>query len=509
MLSSHRALKPDSNKFFFLYLSSNFTTIVVLTDTTRSRMNRPLSLRQHSSGLPSRVIRTTKIAAAFFALIVSLSFVTNAEAQVNAVPEVLQSYIEIALKQNPEVAATRAKWSAADARVDQANSNLWPRLDFTGRYTTFDGGRVISIPNGPSLPTAQFGITKWDNKFEAAWPVFNYAVWQGTRATKAYLQAATSEVDAKELAIVYQVSEAYFNYAKASELVIIRKGAVELAKQNLATAEALFNAQKAAKNDVLRAEVAVAAAHGEVLSAENQQNLAKTNFNNLLKRDYDAEIILLQNQAMSEYRGDAPRLASIQDVGQPINTSSFSNDYTRAVETRPEIMQIDNAKVALEGMKNVNAADYFPNVALFASYGWQEDKLGFANDVDLLIGGVQFRWNLFNGFNTNAKVAETAAQISELEYQKESLLNGIRIELHNARLDRVNARERRSIAIKQLESAEENRRITKALYDAGQAPLITLIDAETTLASAKANLTVTTYDELLAEAKYRKAIGAR
>ena len=431
-----------------------------------------------------------------------------AEAQVSAVPEVLQSYIELALKQNPEMSASRARWDQADARVDQANSNLWPKLDLTSRYTTFDGGRVISIPNGPALEAAQFGITKWDNKLEAAWPIFNYAVWQGTKATKAYLSAATYEVEAKELAVAYQVSEAYFNYAKASELVTIRKNAVELAKQNLATAQALFSAQKVAKNDVLRAEVAVAASQGEALSAQNQQMLARTNFNNILKRDYDAEILLLQQQALNEYRGRGPRLAANDGAGQSGTLTSFATDYSNAVDKRPEIMQIDNAKTALEGLKNVSAADYFPNLAVFASYGWQEDKLTFG-DQALLVGGVQLRWNLFSGFNTNAKVAETAAQIHELEYQKESLMNGIRIELHNARLDRENARERYAIAIKQLESAEENRRITKALYDAGQAPLITMIDAENTLANAKANLTVTTYDELMAEAKYRKAIGTR
>lgn len=461
---------------------------------------------------PYRVQHIAKKATALFALtlltLVSLA-PGKAEAQVSAVPEVLQSYIEIALKQNPDMSATRARWDQADARVDQANSNLWPRLDFISRYTTFDGGRLIEIPNGPKLEAAQFGIVKFDSRVEASWPVFNYAVWQGTRATRAYLQSATGEVESKELAIVYQVSEAYFNYAKTTELVVVRQNAVDLAKQNLATAQALFAAEKAAKNDVLRAEVAVAATQGEVLSAENQQNLAKTNFNNLLKRDYDAEIVLMPQQALNEYRTSSPRLASNADVAQPLNTTSFSTDYTQAVSGRPEIMQLDNAKIALEGMKNVNAADYFPNVALFASYGWQENELKFSNDVDLLIGGVQLQWNLFQGFNTNAKVAETSAQILELDYQKESLLNGIRIELHNARLDRENARERHGIAIKQLESAEENRRITKALYDAGQAPLITLIDAETTLAGAKANLTVTTYDELLAEAKYRKALGTR
>ena len=66
-----------------------------------------------------------------------------------------------------------------------------------------------------------------------------------------------------------------------------------------------------------------------------------------------------------------------------------------------------------------------------------------------------------------------------------------------------------AIAKKQIASAEENYRITKAQYDQGMALLITMIDAQTTLAGAKANLATTTYDVLIADAKYRKALGIR
>ena len=92
----------------------------------------------------------------------------------------------------------------------------------------------------------------------------------------------------KNLRITYQVSEAYYNYAKANELVNVRKNAESLAEENLKVANALFANDKAPKNDVLRADVGVAAAQGDVLTAQNMATLAKTNFNNLLKRDYEA-----------------------------------------------------------------------------------------------------------------------------------------------------------------------------------------------------------------------------
>jgi outer membrane protein TolC len=158
-------------------------------------------------------------------------------------------------------------------------------------------------------------------------------------------------------------------------------------------------------------------------------------------------------------------------------------------------------------LKRVSSADHFPNVAIFASYGWQETDLQFSSQADNLIGGVQLRWNLFSGFGTSAKVREAESQLEELRYQREQAVAGIRLEVENARTERVVAADRLVVARKQLKSAEENYRITRIQYDNGTALLITLLDAETVLSNAKANLATTTYDVLIAEAKYKKALG--
>ncbi len=462
------------------------------------------SYLQNQSKRPS-VVRALGVSA--LALMLSS---TASVAQVTPVPHALENYIEIAMKQNPDIQAERARRSQADARVDQANSNLYPRLDLSLQYNSLAGGREIVLPFGNTpvtLNTAKLGIITWDNKLTASWQIFNMAVWAGSKATKAYLDAATAGVNAKELAVGYQVEDAYYGYAKASELVAVRQNAIQLAKENLATADALFKAEKAPKNDVLRAEVAVAAAQGDLLTAQNTQNLARTNFNNLLKRDYSESIDLPAAEAMASQ--NSMKDVASTDQAATAQLPMFTQDFDQAMRDRPEMLQLQNSHLAIEGYRKVNTSDYFPNVGVFASYGFQEDKLAFSPNADYFLAGVQLKWNLFSGFNTNGKVAETDGQLAELEYQKESAINGIRIELQNARLELENTKERHKIALKQLQSAEENNRITKAQYDQGMAPLITMIDAQTTLANANANLTVTTYDELLAEAKYRKALGVR
>ena len=442
-------------------------------------------------------------------LIVIAFAASSSFAQRTAVPDALKSYIETALSQNSDVMATRARWKNADAKVDESNAALIPHLDFVSRFTQYSGGRIVTLPNVGSFNTTGLGVVPWDNKFEFVWPIGNYAIWQSAGVSKALRDASTAEVSAKELAVTYQVSEAYYNYAKASELVSIRENAVALASENLKMAQALFSNDKTPKNDVLRAEVGVAAAQGDVLTAKNMAQLAKTNFNNLLKRNYDSEINIPKAEDLSALVGGGTDMASTDGRQFGSTLPLLSEDADRAFATRPELIQLMRTEQALQGVRRANWGDFLPSISLFASYGWQETNLKFSSDADLLLGGVQLQWNFFSGFGTTAKVHEAEAQLEELRYQTEAATNGIKLELESARLDKVNAVERISIAHKQLSSADENYRIVKLQYDNGVTTLITLLDAQTTFANAKVNLTTTTFDVMIADAKYKKALGLR
>jgi len=434
---------------------------------------------------------------------------TGANAQTASPPPALRGYIETALAQNPEVQATRARWKNSDAHVTEATSYLYPRLDFSSKFSQYQGGRIIKFQNS-EFNTAAIAVVPWDNEFTLSWPIANYGVWQGMSVSQGFRDASTAEVAAKELAITYQVSEAYYNYAKANELVNVRKNAEVLAEENLKVANALFANDKAPKNDVLRADVGVASAQGDVLSAQNMAVLAKVNFNNLLKREYDAQIDVPNTEDISMVAGATADLASKSTDGvSPVSLPPLHEDEEKAFANRPELQQILRTGDALGATKRAAFSDYLPNVSLFASYGWMETNLKFANDAHLLVGGAQLKWNLFSGFNTNAKLQETDAQIEELRFNAESAFAGIRLEIENARLEKVSTTGRLAVAKKQIASAEENYRISKLQYDNGMLPLISMIDAQTTLANAKANLATITFDVLIAEAKYRKALGLR
>ncbi len=420
-------------------------------------------------------------------------------------PQALRGYIRIALESNPEILAARAKWKQNDAKVDAAASNLYPRIDFTSRATGFVGGRILDIPGIGKVNTAGLGIVPWDNKFEATWAIGNIAVWQGRAAASAFLDASTAEVQAKERDLILKTSEAYYNFAKASAFVEVKKNSLLIAEENLRLIRSLKSADRVPPNDVLRAEVGVANAESEVILAKRGAVLAQTAFNSLLGRNSDEPIVLPSSEELTAIENLSG--VTTDRIREQVVLPPITNDAKQAFDSRPELRSLDMTVNALEGTKRVYSSDYLPNVALFGSYGWQEQSLKFSSDADMLVGGVQFRWNLFNGFGTNAKVEEADAMINELKYQRQNALNGIRLELESARTEKVSALERLAIFSKAKISAEENFRITKALYDQGSTQLVNLLDAQTTLDNAKISYTTALYDLFLAEVRYRRALG--
>ncbi len=442
------------------------------------------------------------------ALFLFSSLVSSAYSQNMQIPKALRSYIALAMNDNPQVQAAEARWRGTDAKVNEAASYLYPKIDVSSRFTAFEGGRVIDIPTIGPVNTAGLGLTPWDTKIEAVWPIGNYAVWQGVSTAEAFRDASTAQVAATERDISLQVSQAYYNYAKASALIEVRKNQLKLAEENYKLTKALFSADKVAKNDVLRAEVGIATAEGDVITTRRFQVVAQTAFNSLLNRKADATIELLspeETAKLSAFISDIVDNPATRDGKMALPT--IQSDLTTAYKDRPEIMQLLATEAGLEGAKRISASDFFPNIAIFGSYGWQEESLSFSSNSDILVGGVQLKWNLFSGFGTKAKIDQAQAQIEEIRFQRQAASNGIQVELENARSEKTSAIQRLAISKKVLASAEENFRITQLQYDNGTAPLITLLDAQFSLGNSRTNFTDATYDLLIAEVKYKRALG--
>jgi outer membrane protein TolC len=338
-----------------------------------------------------------------------------------------------------------------------------------------------------------------DTKFELVQPIFNMNIVYANKAAGAQERAAGYEYLRKELDVTYQIKEAYYNYLKSLQLMDIRKSALELASQNRKVIQSLFDVDKAPKSDVLRADVLLSTTRQDIQSSQSMATMARNYFNNILNSAFDSEV-----------KYDT---VTIEDLAKPENkdylkmSMPLDEAVSIAIASRPELKQMEESLNALRHVKNLANADMYPSLALVADYGIQGEKYSIDDQSRYwMVSGV-FSWNLFSGFETKAKSQEAQYQIEALEKSMESIRQLIRLDVQNNYIDYNNNMDQLAVAETTFRSAEENYRMNHRRYEEGLEPLISLIDAQTTLTGAKANYVVTYYNILNAKARLEKSLG--
>jgi outer membrane protein TolC len=450
-----------------------------------------------------------------FAVIFSLLLLIFTAAKSNNNKEYLNEYIEIGLKKNLELQSGKELLNSYDARINQARSNFLPRLNVNSRYTRAGGGRSFVFPLGQMMnPLYEIaGLPQRFNdeeipfmrpqeqetKISLIQPIFNLGIYHNSKAQSNQYDGAKYDLQSKELNTAYSIKEAYFNYAKALQVVAIRKTSIAIGIESNSIAKKLFQSDKVAKTDVLRTEVALSTMKQDLQVAENNAKLAGNFFNSLLNRDLDAEI-----------KYDS---LSINDINLQENLQSLNNDLSVeeagkiALDSRPEIKMLETGMQTASQAKSAVSGDYFPSLALAVDYGVQ----GESYDVDSkaaywMVSGV-LSWNLFAGFETDAKVQEINSQISSLEINKENLKQMIKLDVKNNLINMKNNIEQLKVAYQSFKFAEENFSLNKKSYAEGVNSSINLLDAEVSYKLTKENYFLTYYDIMISKAKLDKSLG--
>jgi outer membrane protein TolC len=138
-------------------------------------------------------------------------------------------------------------------------------------------------------------------------------------------------------------------------------------------------------------------------------------------------------------------------------------------------------------------------------YGFQGEKYKFNMNQDYVQASAILTWNLFSGFQNNAKIKQTLLQKEIIESQIEEVKKQIELQVINS-LNELLAAEKGIIAAeKQLKNAGEGFRLVNRKYEEGQASLIEFIDARTTLTQAEENLIISKFRYLSDYAEFEKA----
>ncbi|HTW36273.1 MAG TPA: efflux transporter outer membrane subunit [Rhizomicrobium sp.] len=372
-----------------------------------------------------------------------------------------------ALAHNPTLGEALARLRAAKAGMEEANAQLYPRLDFNAQdeYTKFSDIYIIPPPYA--------GTWRWFGTIEGdlSW---NIDFWGKQAAAldkaKSLQDASRLDYGAARLAISGAVVQAYVNLDRAYKLADIaaqtehdRAGTVTLTKRRVTDG---IDSQV----EEQEAEALLAQASQARVAADSERDIMVHALAALIGRGADA------------YSGIGKPSLKL-DAALPLPDVLPADLLSR----RPDILAAQaRIDAALAGRKVAKAA-FYPDVNLLASAGWA--AIGLApvfSAVSTQYGaGPAIHLPLFDAGELRAQYSGAVADIDFSVADYNGTLAGAVQEASDA-LTRIRSLQAQRVEHeRELKAAENAFHLAETRYRTGLSNQITLLDAENTVFSAR------------------------
>ena len=409
----------------------------------------------------------------------------------------LDEALAIALERNPDVAEAQSRLAEAEARLRSARAGGGPTLKARGAYDywTEDQRLFPATQNGKS---GTFGPETAGADLVATLPLYTGGRVSGeTDSADWNRQSASNQLTRARETLVFQVTAQFYNLLAQDEFLRSLETAVTAMDEQQRTIQALVDAEKAARVDLLRVQVRRAELYERQVREENNRTVQQRAWAALLGLE-DAQAPVAQGSL------EPRELSACPDSSVCMQKALAQRaDYFAAQAA------ISSAGAAVRSAK----AGFKPTLSAQASYGgrWMMDATdqpeGTDDQEDVGRVGLVAEIPIFDSQLTRAKVAEQQARLRGAQDRLRKLELQIRYEVETALADIAAAQERIRTSAQTVGQAEESFRIVKEKYDLGKGTLTDVLDAQNALVIAQTSQARALADGAIADARRSLAVG--
>jgi outer membrane protein len=433
-------------------------------------------------------------------LAVAVLLAAMAAAPAAAQPLSIEDAVGLALSENPDVRAAAERIGEAEARLGEATSAFYPRVDGRIGFARTDN------------PAQAFAMILNQRKFNfdldfnnpgptqnvrpeivGAFPIF--------RGGQDYLrrQAAALGVEGAKLerlavrnALTEAVIDAFYALVAAPQLADSASASVRAVSTALDHARTGFDAGTVLKSDVLSLETRLAEAREGQLRATNAIELARTSLRTLL----------------GQPAGEPLEITPPVGDAAPALPDTAEAAVTRATASRPELGAAASQVAMREREVKAERAAYLPTIDIVGGYGNDSSDFQLSHNTDSWLVGATAELNIFSGFRTREKVRAAEHQLGEAREVERRTRLEVEREAQNAFLSYGEARQRDTVGQAGLTAADAALRLVEEQYRAGTVTVTRYLEAEAARSAAQSRAIVARYDVRRAGAALQKAIGA-
>jgi len=375
----------------------------------------------------------------------------------------LHDTVQLALTNNLAYQAALTEEHTAESQVVQARSAFQPTVNAGYAYQHQQNEGAFSFiavsPTGPKVEKVEVSAQNY-NSVNAT---LQYALYTGGAAQAGIGQAAAhlaqtqSQLAGARDSVIQDTTAAYFHLISSTRAAQVADTAVDVATQDLKTANELYTAGTAAKVDVLRSQVTLADAHLNAIRAHNDVSLANAQLANIL--DINLGSIITPT-----------------DTLEAQTPSYMLDNLLVSAQTRPELAAAHDAVTIADYAVKSARSNYLPNVGLQV-----EEASLLPNFTGVpqpqLSEELAVTWQLFSGGLTRGKVMQAISEVDKAKINLKQVDNGVDLEVREAYFNYTAAQAAVEAAQSATVSARENFRVNQIRFKAGVGTSLELSDA--------------------------------
>lgn len=351
------------------------------------------------------------------------------------------------------------------------------------------GGNVYSAADVNSMYT---------NTVSVSMPIYSGGQLEGSiKAADLSLNASELTLESTKQSIKAKTQAAYYNALNCRNQIAVSQNSVKTLEEHLRNVNAQYTAGTVAKSDLLASEVQLSNAQLNLVSSQNNYDLAIANLNNIVGVPSGTKLNL------KDELGYIPYEISLEQC----------SEY--AQQNRPDILAADyNVKIA-EAQRDVAASGNLPKVSASVSksiageraFGEDDNPADAFYSQNSWYAGLGISWDIFDNNVTQAKVKQAKAAIEKAKEAAQQARDTGDLEVRTAYLNLTSAEKSIETAKVAVEKAQEDYKIAQVRYSAGVGTNLDVMDAEEKLTAAQSKYYNTLYQYNNSKADLDRAMG--
>jgi len=408
---------------------------------------------------------------------------SNAQAQPTAAPLVLtfQDAVIRARKNMPQFLAAKTDYGLAHEDKVQARAALLPSVTYNTQF-------LYTQPNG--TPTGVFIANNTIHEYASqgnAHEVINLAGGQvhDLRRTQAAEAAARARMEIAARGLVVTVAQNFFGLAVAQRKYATAQTAFAEAERFLKIGQNLESGGEVAHSDTIKAQI---------------------QFNDRQRGLQDASLAMENARlalAVLLFPSLEQNFAVADDLELAIALPSFQEAQALAAKSNPELVAAKATLAAADAEVWAARSAHFPTLAVDYWYGIDSDHFAIRNpDRTRNLGyaaAASLEIPIWNWGATQSKVKQAALNRDRTKVELSFTQRQFAANLQSFYREAATSRAQLGLLQQSFELASESLRLTTLRYQAGEATVLEVVDAQNTLTQ-----THDAYDD--AQARYRVAV---